>query len=223
MEPIGYVYTGFPENFGVPRQSEAAKNLPGRIVMEDGYGTAEAFRGIEGFSHIWVIWLFSGLKRESWRPTVRPPKLGGNRRMGVFATRSPYRPNPIGLTCVRLDSVGKENGKTVLYVTGVDMRDGTPVIDIKPYLPSTDSIPDATPGFTADIDRSALEVVFSCPVPDDMTEDEKDRIRTVLQNDPRPGYSDDPDREYRMTYGKRSIAFTVSNMTVRVLNIESIG
>ena len=168
MHPIAHIRTDLPGKFGVPRQSGLAQHLKARIVFEPDYRNPDALRGIEGYSHLWLIWHFSLSEREAWSPTVRPPKLGGNQRMGVFATRSPFRPNPIGLSCVRLlglETTVKDG--TVLIVGGADLVDGTPIFDIKPYIPYADCHPDATGGFTADYDARPLPVDFDCPLPDE--------------------------------------------------------
>lgn len=160
MKRIGYIYTDFPEKFGIPRQSGLVEELKGKIVFEPAYRTADAVRGLEGFNYIWLLWEFEGVKRDSWSATVRPPRLGGNKHMGVFATRSPYRPNPIGLSSVKLDRIELTEQGPVLYVSGIDLRNRTPIFDIKPYLPYVDCHPDAVDGFAGEVKEYALEVVF---------------------------------------------------------------
>ena len=218
MEIIAHIYNDFPTKFALPRQSGVVKTLESRIVFTPKYRDEHALRGLESFSHIWVIWEISGNKRGEWSPTVRPPRLGGNVRMGVFATRSPFRPNPIGLSCVRLERIERTEEGSVLVVTGGDMMNGTPIYDIKPYIPYADSIPDAKEGFTASgIGRLAVEI------PDELLalvpEDRRETLLGVLSLDPRPAYHDDPERVYGFKYAGFNIRFQVRRETVTVTEI----
>ncbi len=218
MEIIARVRTDFPTKFGVPRQSGLAGEARGRIVFEPPFRNPDALRGLEGFSHIWIIWQFSQALRDTWSATVRPPRLGGNTRLGVFATRSPFRPNPIGLSCVKLDCVEPEGPEgPVLLISGVDMVDGTPVYDIKPYLPYADCRPEATGGFTAETEKRRLRVVFPESLLNRMPARARDAVLEVLSQDPRPAYQDDPARQYGMPYAGMDVKFTVDGdiLTVR--------
>lgn len=223
MKPIAYIYTDFKTKFGLPRQSGLVKEITGRIVFEKQYSIAEAFKGLEDFSHIWLLWEFSQAKKESWRPTVRPPLLGGNKRMGVFATRSPFRPNSIGLSCVRLEKVDydPELG-TVLYVSGCDLMNGTPIYDIKPYLPYCDSVPDAVGGFTQDLGERRLEVIISDEFLGRVPENKRAELIGVLEGDPRPSYQNDPEREYGFEFADFEIGFRVDGKTLTVTRTEKI-
>lgn len=219
ISPIAYMRTDFPQKFGIPRQSGLVEALKGRIEFLPEYSDISAFRGLEEFSHLWVIWEFSQSVTQKFQPTVRPPRLGGNKRMGVFATRSPFRPNSIGLSCVKIQSIYKnESNQTVIAVTGCDMLDNTPVYDIKPYLPFTDSIPDAVFGFAENTMGSRLEVMFDCQC--DMPEDIKESLKQILSDDPRPSYQDDENRVYGFCYAGYEIRFTVKSDTLHVSEIE---
>ena len=221
LKIIAKISTDFKEKFGIPRQSGIAKAV-GKIVFEPEYRVREALRGIDGYSHLWLLWEFSEARRDGWSPTVRPPRLGGNRRMGVFATRSPYRPNSIGLSSVRLLSVEEsaEEG-LVLLVEGVDLLDGTPIYDIKPYLPFTDSHPDAIGGFADEVREYSLKVNFSLQLLDKIPGNKREALITILENDPRPSYKDDGDHEYGMVYADLDIFFKVEGGTLTVTRIES--
>lgn len=208
LHVIAYARNGHTDKFGIPRQSREESPILTRIVFEEKYNIPEALRGIEGFSHLWILWGFSEV--DSWSPTVRPPRLGGNKRMGVFATRSPFRPNPIGLSSVKLVKVG--DGE--LIVSGADVMDGTPIYDIKPYLSFSDSHPEATNGFAEDTKNRTLPVVCDGDLPPD--------ICYILSQDPRPAYQDDPDREYKLDYDGFRVTFVVENDTVIVKNLEKI-
>lgn len=214
MKIIAEIKTDMPEKFGLPRQSGLIPGLSGRIIFKDEYKNKDALRGLDGFSHIWVIWRFDGFDGEEWSPTVRPPRLGGNKRMGVFATRSPNRPNPIGLSLLKLDKI--ENGE--LYVSGIDMRDGTQIYDIKPYLKITDCRPDATDGFAGQTADNKANVVFECPC-DDLSDDDLEVITSMLEQDPHPAYKTSPERIYGMRYKNYEIKFSVNGDTVTVKNI----
>ncbi|MBQ8371442.1 MAG: tRNA (N6-threonylcarbamoyladenosine(37)-N6)-methyltransferase TrmO [Clostridia bacterium] len=206
MKIIARIRTEFKEKFGIPRQSGIVAER-GVIVFEPEYRAPEALRGIEGYSHLWLIWEFSEAKRESWSPTVRPPRLGGNKRIGVFATRSPYRPNPIGLSSVRLVEVKDTDDGRVLVVEGADILDGTPIYDIKPYLSYTDSHPDAVGGFADGVRDYSVEVEFSPEANKSLRAEDKERITALLKEDPRPSYKSESDREYGMLYGEWEIFF----------------
>ena len=220
FRPSARIRTDFPEKFGIPRQSGLA-DTRGKIVFEERYRSPEAVRGIEQFSHLWLLWEFSEAVREEFSPTVRPPRLGGNERMGVFATRSPFRPNPIGLSCVKLERVeiSGECGP-VLYVTGADMMDNTPIFDIKPYLPYVEAHPEADGGFAAEKMDYRLEVSFSEECRREFTPEELSVLREVLSQDPRPSYQDDPERVYGMAYAGRELKFRVESRTLTVVGCE---
>jgi tRNA (adenine37-N6)-methyltransferase len=217
---IARIRTDFPTKFGIPRQSGLVEELEGTIVFEPEYRNPDALRGLEGFSHIWLIWKFSETVRETWSPTVRPPRLGGSQRMGVFATRSPFRPNPIGLSCVRLKGIRlhSELGP-VLLVSGVDLMDNTPIYDIKPYLPYADSHPEATGGFADSHADYPLEVDFPKEWLDLIPEDRREALVGVLASDPRPRYQNDPERIYGFEFGGFNVKFKVAD---RVLTVNSV-
>ena len=221
IEPIARIRTDFPTKFGVPRQSGLASGLVSTIVFEPPYRNPDCLRGIADFSHLWLIWEFSGAVRKEWSPTVRPPRLGGNTRMGVFATRSPFRPNPVGLSSVQLDSVQLHTDRgPVLHVSGADLMDGTPIYDIKPYLAFADSHPDALGGFTDQTRKYGLSVEIPEMLLERIQEKKRESLKAVLAHDPRPSYQDDPERVYGMTYGGRNVRFTVSDGTVHVIAVE---
>lgn len=223
MNPIARIHTDFPTKFGIPRQSDMVESLKGTIVFEPEYRNAEALRGMEGFSHIWLIWEFSESKREGWSPTVRPPLLGGNTRMGVFATRSPFRPNPIGMSVVKLEKVElhTENGP-VLHVSGADMMNGTPIFDIKPYVPYTDSRPDATGGFTDIVYKTELRVVFPEQLQSLIPAEKRQPLTEVLSLDPRPSYQNDPERIYGLLFAGFDIRFSVNEAILTVKEIRIV-
>lgn len=221
MKVIAHVYTEFPEKFGIPRQSGLVEGAMGKIIFEPEYRVAEAFRGIEAYSHIWILWKFSESERTDWSPTVRPPRLGGNKRMGVFATRSPFRPNPIGLSSVRLERVQMdEKLGPVLYISGVDMLDGTPVYDIKPYLAYCDSHPQAQGGFADEVKEHALTVVCDEGVADMLRAEELQTICDLLSQDPRTAYVSDPEREWGLAYGRYNIKFKVKDKELRIVEVR---
>ena len=222
MKIIAHIETEFGTKFGVPRQSGLIDELRGRIVFEPEYRVPEALRGIEGFSHIWLLWNFSEAKRETWSPTVRPPRLGGNTRMGVFATRSPFRPNAIGLSSVRLVGVDYDCANApVLIVAGADLMNGTPIYDIKPYLPYTDCHPDATGGFTDSHpqEREMLDVVIPDALAARLDADTLAALRSTLARDPRPRYQEDSSRIYGMEFAHHEVKFSVSGNTLTVTDI----
>jgi len=221
MKVIARIRSDFPEKFGIPRQSGLVPQTRSEIIFEEEYRNPDALRGIEGFSHLWLIWEFSKAQRETWSPTVRPPRLGGNARMGVFATRSPYRPNPVGLSCVTLEEVRLHTDEgPVLIVGGADLLDGTPIYDIKPYLPYVDAHPEARGGFGSEKKDYALKVEFSDELMTRVPEDKREALIGVLAGDPRPSYQDDPARVYGVLYAGMNVKFTVSNEILTVISIE---
>ncbi len=223
MKVIGRIVTDFPSKFGLPRQSGLVEGITGKIVFEEEFRVPEAFRGLEEFSHIWLLWQFSEAVRDGWSPTVRPPKLGGNKRVGVFATRSPFRPNSIGLSSVKLERIEYSDTEgPVLYVSGCDLMDGTPIYDIKPYLSYTDSHPNASGGFTDTIVKSELEVVISDEILDTITEDKRDTLTAILAQDPRPSYQNDAERVYGFGFAGYEIKFTVSDGVLTVISAEKL-
>lgn len=221
MKTIAHIHTDFPTKFGVPRQSGIINSLKGIIIFEPEYRNADAFRGLEEFSHIWLIWEFSEAVRDTWSPTVRPPRLGGNTRKGVFATRSPFRPNAIGLSSVKLEKIefNQELGP-VLHVSGADMMDGTPIFDIKPYIAYTDSHPDAISGFASRPAEYELEVSLTDELLNMIPEAQRESLIEVLAHDPRPQYHDDPNRTYGMEFGNMEVKFKVEGMKAIVTEIN---
>ena len=214
---IARIRSDFPTKFGIPRQSGLVEDLRATVVFEPEYRNPDALRGLEEFSHLWLIWQFSQAVRENWSPTVRPPRLGGNARMGVFATRSPFRPNPIGLSCVRLVGIEKdpELGH-VLVVAGADLMDGTPILDIKPYLPYADSHPEALGGFTGNVGGKVLEVDFPPELLERVPEDKREALIGVLSRNPRPSYQHDPERVYGMAFAGLEVRFSVDGDVLHV-------
>lgn len=219
LSPIAYIHTEFSEKFGVPRQSGLAGSLCGTVVFEPEYRSPEALRGLDGFSHLWLIWGFSANRHGEWQPTVRPPRLGGNERMGVFATRSPYRPNPLGLSCVEIERIDMD--AATIYVRGADLMDCTPIYDIKPYIRYADSRPDAVCGYVDRLEERHLDVM--------LPESEKSKIKDpevraaliqTLSLDPRPSYHNDPSREYGLSFAGFNVRFTVDGARLIVLSIE---
>lgn len=223
LKIIARIHTDFKTKFGVPRQSGLVNELTGRIVFEPEYRNADALRGLEGFSHIWLLWDFSEAHREGegWRPTVRPPRLGGNKRMGVWATRSPFRPNHIGLSSVRLINISPNTPEgPVLEVSGADLMDGTPIYDIKPYLPFTDSHPEAKGGFAQEQNEAIEPLLVQLPesLEQSLSIEKLNALKGVLAADPRPHYQNDPDRIYAMEFADMEIKFRVIGHTLIVLN-----
>ena len=217
IHPIAHIRTDFTDKFGIPRQSGLVPELTARIVFEPEYREQEAVRGLEGFSHIWLIWCFSESVTDKWSPTVRPPRLGGNVRMGVFATRSPFRPNPLGLSSVELEKIEFTSDRgPVLHVRGADLMDGTPIFDIKPYVAYSDSHPDALSGFLGTATFKKLRVTL----PDGISDALPEGLVDVLSNDPRPRYHDDPERVYGMQYAGHEVKFRVSGDELIVLYIQ---
>ena len=223
IHPIAKMRSDFPTKFGIPRQSNLVDGLESVIVFEPEYRNADALRGIEGFSHLWIIWQFSEAVRQDWSPTVRPPRLGGNTRMGVFATRSPFRPNHLGLSCVKL--LGVEHTETegsVLHVAGADLMDGTPIFDIKPYIPYSDSFPDAKGGFTDTADNFLLTVNFPAHLLQILPETKQQAAIGVLSHDPRPSYQRKPNRVYGLVFAGFDIRFTVEEKTLTVCEVNKV-
>lgn len=221
MKVIARIRSPFPEKFGVPRQSGLVDSLQAQIVFEEEYRNADAVRGLDSFSHIWLIWQFSRAVRNGWSPTVRPPRLGGNERMGVFATRSPFRPNEIGLSSVKLEKIEIDSKLgPVLHVSGADLMDGTPIFDIKPYLPYCDSHPDAIGGWTTEADNRLLQVDFPAELLEKVPVAQRDGLIGVLASDPRPRYQNDPQRVYGMGFGGVNVKFTVDGEQLTVREVE---
>ena len=220
---IARIHSDFPTKFGIPRQSGLIPELTAAVVFEPPYRKPEALRGLEEFSYIWLIWQFSEAVRKEWSPTVRPPRLGGNRRVGVFASRSPFRPNAIGLSSVRLLRIEKhpQYGE-ILIVSGADLMDGTPILDIKPYLPEGDSHPEATGGFTEKLSEPLLEVDFPAELLEQIPEDRREALLAVLAHDVRPGYQRDAQRLYGLPFGGFDVKFRVKDKTLSVVEIEPL-
>lgn len=222
IRPIAHIRCDLREKFGVPRQAGIVEALEGRIVFEPAYRDPEALRGIEGFSHLWLIWQFSQNLREdgAWSPTVRPPRLGGNTRLGVFATRSPFRPNALGLSCVKLERVDLSGPEgPALVVSGADLMDGTPIFDIKPYVPYADCHPGALSGFAPD-PGTTLELDFPSQLEALVPAEKREALRGVLANDPRPRYQHDPERVYGLRFGEQNVKFTVDGNRLTVKEVE---
>ncbi len=223
VQPIATMRSDFPTKFGIPRQSGLVDSLRSTIIFEPEYRNPDALRGLEDFSHLWIIWQFSQSVRNDWTPTVRPPRLGGNTRMGVFATRSPFRPNSLGLSCVRLVSLEQtERYGTVIHVAGADLMNGTPILDIKPYIPYSDCHPDALGGFTATADDFILRVDFPDAMLAMLPDDKREAAVAVLSHDPRPSYQRSPDRVYGLTFAGFDIRFTVDGETLTVKDVVAI-
>ena len=221
LHPIAHIQSDFADKFGIPRQSGLVDALRARIVFEPEYRDPSAFRGLEQFSHIWLVWQFTRAVRDKWSPTVRPPRLGGNTRVGVFATRSPFRPNPIGLSCVRLEAVSHDPQLgPVLLVRGGDLLDGTPIYDIKPYIPYVDSHPDAAQGYTAQTQTYHLTVECPPELQTRLAPEQWEGLLGVLENDPRPSYQNDPDRVYGMKFAGYEVHFTVADGVLTVCRID---
>ncbi len=223
MQIIARIESDFSQKFGIPRQSGLVPQLQAKIVFEPAFRNPHTLTGIEKFSHLWLIWEFSEAKRDTWSPTVRPPLLGGDTRMGVFATRSPFRPNPIGLSCVKLEKVDLQTDRgPVLTVSGADLLDGTPVYDIKPYLPYADSHPEAAGGFTDEVERKILKVVFPESLLAQLPPEKQAAAAGVLSQDPRPSYQHDPDRQYGLAFAGYNIRFYVADDVLTVCGVEKI-
>ena len=220
LHPIAYIHTDFPEKFGIPRQSNVVESLEGHIVFTEEFRNPDYLRGIEDYSHIWLIWGFSANRPGVYSPTVRPPRLGGNIRKGLFATRSPFRPNPLGMSCVRLQKVEWDSPEgPVLHVLGADLMDGTPIYDIKPYMPGSDSYPEASQGISGSVPWRSVEVEYEDSVLDPLPDKIRRDLILILEQDPRPSYQDDPDRIYGMSYAGYTIRFRVRERRLRILEI----
>lgn len=228
VKPIAYIQNDFVSKFGIPRQS-LLSGITSRIIFEEEYRFPEAVRGLEEYSHLWILWEFSENKKGVWHPTVRPPRLGGNERMGVFATRSPFRPNSIGLSCVEILSVTPDSEEgPVITVKGADLMNGTPILDLKPYLPYADAHPEATGGFAQkeQIKNRKLQVEFledcakNLPQTKRLTQEQEDILKDILSQDPRPAYQENPERIYGMEYGILEIKFRVEDEILRVVSME---
>ena len=221
MKTIARIHTDFPTKFGIPRQSGIIASLQATIIFEPEYRNPDAVRGLEDFSHSWLLWQFSEAVRDDWSPTVRPPRLGGNVRKGVFATRSPFRPNPIGLSSVKLEKVEIDSKfGPILHVSGADLMDGTPIYDIKPYIAYTDSHPEAVSGFASTPAEFLLEVVFPESLLQKVPENQRKSLIDVLAHDPRPQYQDDPDRIYGMAFGGMEVKFKVEERLLTVVEVN---
>ncbi len=221
IEPIGYIQNDYKEKFGIPRQSGLTENVVSKITFEEDYQDPDFFREIEKFTHLWLIWYFSEVNKKEIKPTVRPPKLGGNKRVGVFASRSPFRPNRIGISCVKLiqTEFNYKEGKSI-FVSGADLMDGTPIIDIKPYLPYTDSRPDASNGFALDDINGLLDVKCSDEILNKIPFDLADGLIETLKHDPRPSYQNDSERIYGMSFGELQVKFQVKDNELTIIEIE---
>ena len=219
MKVIARIRSDFATKFGVPRQSGLVEALESTIVFEPEYRNTDALRGLEGFSHIWLVWVFDKAARDTWSPIVRPPRLGGNARMGVFATRSPFRPNPIALSCVRLAGIEETAEGTVLRIRGADLMDGTPILDIKPYIPYADCKEDAAGGFASAPAAETLEVIIPEELLIKIPESRREALRGVLAQDPRPHYHDDPERVYGFGFGGMEVKFSVEGTVLTVRDV----
>ena len=220
MDIIARIYNDYTDKFGIPRQGRLADKVESRIEFEKEYRNPDALRGMDGFSHLWLIWEFSENKDAGWSPTVRPPRLGGNKRMGVFATRSPFRPNPIGLSCVKIERIDLEcKNAPVIYVTGADILNGTPIYDIKPYLAYTDSVPDASGGFAEEFTDFKIDVICDEKYLAVIPKDKRPGLMQILSQDPRPAYQQDDSRIYGFLYGDYEIKFTVKDNILTVTDI----
>ena len=223
IRPIAKMRSDFPSKFGIPRQSGLVQELQSTIVFEPEFRNPDTLRGLEGYSHLWLIWQFSEAVRTDWSPTVRPPRLGGNTRMGVFATRSPFRPNNLGLSCVRLIGIEQTpNQGTVVHVAGADLMDGTPIFDIKPYVPYSDCHPDASGGFTDTAGEFLLQVDFPPALLAKLPENKREATIGVLSHDPRPSYQRDPDRVYGLPFAGYDIRFTVRGDVLQVCDVVKL-
>lgn len=221
MHIIAKIETDFPEKFGIPRQSGLVEALKGTIVFEPEYRNPDALKGLEGYNYIWLLWQFEGVERNTWSAMVRPPRLGGNKHMGVFATRSPFRPNPIGLSSVKLEAIEWESKRgPLLHVSGIDLRHNTPIYDIKPYLPYVDCHTDAIGGFAHEVKDYALEVSFPAELLQMFPKDKQKAIVEVLKQDPRPSYHQDPNRVYGMEFAGFDVRFTVADQKLTVIQVQ---
>ena len=223
MKIIARIKSEFPEKFGIPRQSGLVSSLKAQIIFEEEYRNLDAVRGLDEFSHLWIIWQFSKAVRDTWSPTVRPPRLGGNKRIGVFATRSPFRPNAIGLSSVKIEKIDLDGENApVIHVSGADLMDGTPIFDIKPYLAYTDAHPDAVGGFTENVADRRLKVEFDGELENAVPNEIKTALCDLLAEDPRPSYQNDSKRVYGLSFSGYEIGFTVDKKTLKVIKLEKI-
>ena len=224
ITPVAYIHTDFSEKFGIPRQSGLAGSLCGMLVFEPEYRNPDVLKGLEGFSHLWLIWEFSANRTSKWQPTVRPPRLGGNEYMGVFATRSPFRPNPLGLSCVEIDRIELDTHLgPIIRLKGADLMDGTPVYDIKPYIRYADSHPEAVCGYVDGLSDDRLKVVVPDEISDLLSDMEiSEALVEVLSLDPRPSYHDDPLREYGMTFKGLNVRFKVEKDTLTIVSVDKL-
>ena len=225
LKIIARIKSDFPEKFGIPRQSGLVPSLRSTITFEPEFRNADALRGLEGFSHLWLIWIFSENVRDTWHPTVRPPRLGGNARLGVFATRSSFRPNPIAMSCVKIESIVLEGDDApYIVVSGADLMDGTPIVDIKPYLPYADSVPDAKGGFASSVAGENLHVRIPSEIATEIAgklpEDKREALVEILRQDPRPHYQDDPERIYGLAFAGMNIKFKVDGDILTIISVE---
>lgn len=223
MKVIAYIYTDFPEKFGIPRQSGLVPQLKGRIVFEPEYRNPEAVKGLDGFNYIWLLWQFQGTQRQGWSATVKPPRLGGKKHMGVFATRSPFRPNPIGLSSVKLERIEMTSKGPVLHVAGADLRDKTPIYDIKPYLPYADCHPDAREGFAGEVKEYALTVDFPKELLERLPKEKQSAIIEVLKQDPRPSTQSGQMKSYGVSFAGYDIRFTVEGELLTVFDVVKLS
>lgn len=223
LKIIAHIQNDYKEKFGIPRQSGLVKSAVSKLVFEPEYRDSNAVRGLEGYTHLWLIWQFSENVDAGWSPTVRPPRLGGNVRMGVFATRSPFRPNPMGLSCVELERVVMEEEGPVIYVKGADLLDGTPIYDIKPYLPYTDSHPEAGSGFAGEVFAHHMRVEIADDLLAKIPEDKREAVLEMLAQDPRPGYQRSQERIYGMEYGRMNLRFQGDENRIRVLEVQKLA
>lgn len=224
IEPVAYIRTDFAEKFGLPRQSGLVPELKGEIVFQPAFSTPDAVRGLDAFSHIWLIWGFHAAEKQpgkGWSATVRPPRLGGNVRVGVFASRSPFRPNPLGMSCVKLDAVDTEAHPVRLLVSGIDLLDGTPIYDIKPYIPVADCKPEAAEGYTAQTRQHHMQVIFPAELLAVLPPEKRDAVLALLAQDPRPGYADDPQRIYGVAFSGFDIRFRAAADILTVCTIRT--
>lgn len=223
MKVIAYIHTDFPEKFGIPRQSGLVPELKGKILFEPEYRNPEAVKGLDGFNYIWLLWQFQGVERDHWSATVKPPRLGGKKRMGVFATRSPFRPNPVGLSSVRLERIEFTEEGPVLHVSGVDLRDKTPIYDIKPYLPYADCHPDATEGFAGEVKEYSLQVNFPEELLAKFPPEKRTAIIEVLKQDPRPSAQSEQSKTYGVAFAGYDVRFVVEEDVLKVLDVVRLS
>lgn len=217
---IARIQSDFTGKFGIPRQSGLVKDLRATIQFEPEFRNCDALRGLEGFSHLWLVWVFSENIRDTWSPTVRPPRLGGNKRLGVFATRSSFRPNPIALSCVKIEEIKLDQENPTIVVSGADLMNGTPIVDIKPYLPYADSIPDAKGGFAETVIGNRIHVTAAPEILNKIEADKQSALLEILAEDPRPHYQNDPDRIYGFSFAGHEIKFSVNGDELTLVSIE---